>query len=209
MNRFLSFALFFLITGPAHGQDERFYRKIFTDKLFEEQKRDEEAKIIVKSKAYQWDFDRDNIDEQFFLIKRDGQDWFQIDDGFGRILFKEKLNPMGEKAAIQKITAKSISRTTDVYIIHFFEGTTKNPYKESSARLYFLSIDNRDLKTLKLFKGPQYWHENRQYDHVYWNRMQQLVVQDFNQDGVKEIAIHYNTRHKVYFYQQDGSWLGF
>lgn len=206
MNLFLLGALFLCNISITWAQDERFYREIFTKNSIDVVL-PETVKVSVSTPEYQWDLDQDGRMEQISAQKRDGVNYFTIKDHHGQILLEKKLHAHGRGAELRKITAKNLSKKTDVYILHFYQGATYGPYVEATQVLYFLTIDDLSLKTLSLFKGPSTFQEKQQSEGVYWNRFYRLIVEDFNLDGVKEISVQYNRIARVYYYKGQGEWF--
>lgn len=195
-----------LLSLSGFAQDERFYRKIYSGELSAEKKEKSQHKLIYDSSPYNIDLNRDKIDEQIITSNRDGVDFIVIKDILGNILFESDLSTIGYKSKISKISFKTISESTDVLILHFYEGFIQTSSFEATARLYFLSIDNRDLRTMKLFKGPHFWHEKETQNNIYMNRNYSVNVLDYNGDGRKEISINYNNIARIYFYLNEGRW---
>jgi hypothetical protein len=209
MNCFLQVALLFVVVSmgnSVYAQDERFYRKIFTGELFDVEQEKPIYKVVAMSPLYKIDLNRDGVEEGIIIEKKDGMDFLTIIDRFGRPWFNQMLDTMGGRSKIYKIQLKSISKTTDALIVHFYEGHTNATIFEATARLYFVTIDKRDLRTLRMFKGPHMWHEKEMVADKYWNRYYSVNVKDYNGDGRREISVSYNKISRIYFYLEDGRW---
>ena len=155
------FMTLIVLSTTSFAQDERFFRDIYTDKLKNVNLRIDTRtrKIKVKSPLYQLDINNDGLTESLIAEKRDNEDWFVIEDFRGQKIFESRLYASGEQAGLYKITWSIISKDTKALILHFYEGFTRSTKFEGIARLYFVSIDNNDSATLKITKGPYYWHE--------------------------------------------------
>jgi len=197
----LSFYLF-----DASAQDERFYRKIFTGELFQKPQEIEEFKIVVKTPKYKLDLNRDGIEESIVIMKKDGIDFFTILDSFGRLIFEKRLSTMGKGSKLFKMQLKTLSKNTDALILHFYEGATEGTVFEATARLYFLTIDHRNLNKLYFYEGPHFYHEKQMPNGKYFNRRYTVNTLDYNDDGVKEISISYNKISRIFFYVSEGIW---
>lgn len=206
----LFFSLLFLCNN-LFAQDERFYRKIFTKKSHQSTElqsalENDEFKKIVSSSIYKIDLNRDGLEEGIILQKKDGNDYIKIIGQMGEQWLNYRLDTTGEHSKVYKISLKTLTPQSDVLIVHFYQGATQSTTFEATAKLYFISIDNRDLKTIKVFKGPHYWHE-KEVGYKYWNRYYNINVFDYNKDGRNEISINFNKIARVYFYLGNGQWI--
>src|SRR5690606_6150633 len=108
MKSFIALCCFF-ISLQSLAQDERFYRQIFTGELKEEEKKDNEAKIIVESDVYKLDLNLDGEDEGLVLYKKDGLDYLSIFRANGKRIFDVKIPAKAFNSKIDKIYLKSIN----------------------------------------------------------------------------------------------------
>ncbi len=116
----LIFTLIF--STSALSQDERFFRKIFTNELNLGLSETHSPKIEVSTPEYLVDITRDGQMERIVALKRDGLDYIQIKDHFGRVKFDRKLPAKGVDSKLFKIQLKTISPTVDVLLLHYYEG---------------------------------------------------------------------------------------
>ena len=188
------------------AQDERYYRRIYSNELNEAPTTPTKYKVIVKSPSYRVDLNRDGIDEVIRTAKRDGNDYFTITDHFGRVLLEKKLSTIGSGSVVYRVQLKTISPTTDALVIHFYEGMIASTRFEAQARLYFVTIPNRQLKKMHFFQGPHFFHESEKLFDKYFVRRFSVNTVDYNEDGIKEISISYNNINRIYFYVADGVW---
>ena len=198
--------ILFVASNFALGQDEQFYRRIFTNELINKPSALIEYKLVVKSPVYQINLDQDKFPEGIRIEKRDGLDFIVVLSRFGEKVFESKLLGIGNKSRIFKIQLKTISKDTNALIIHFYEGKIDSTKFESTARLYFLTFPKNDYKKMVLFKGPHFFHEKEKVSEQYWNRRFSVNTIDYNNDGVKEISISYKKINRVYFYLSKGLW---
>lgn len=194
-----------VVSWNSFAQDERFYRNIFNGKLYKGVEKFV-YKVQVSSPKYTLDLNRDGIEDSFQTLKKDGVDFIRVNDPFGNIVFERSLETKGKNSKIFKAHLKSISKSVDVLILHFYEGDNEAAIFEGSARLYFVTIRDRNLRKITLTKGPYFWSEKERAAGKYWNKRYSVNVLDYNKDGQKEISVSYNKFSEVYFYISDGLW---
>lgn len=200
--------LFLIFTKSmfVYSQDERYFNSIFDKKYIKENTKIFHSKIEVSSDKYMIDLDRDGVEEAIQSVKKDGIDFIRISNVLGVVLFERKLETKGSGSSIFKISFRKISKDVDTLILHFNEGYTHLPYFKNSARLYFLTIEFKNLKTIYFKKGPMFWAEVEKPHLSYWNRRYVLSTKDFNRDGTREILVSYNRINYLYFYLKEGIW---
>lgn len=203
--RYLFVAMACVCHLSAMAQDERFYRQIFTDELHEAPKK-KAYKVSVKTPAYLFDLNRDGTREKILAIKRDGEDFFQLRDSYGQKIFEAKLEVKGGEARLYKIQFKQLSEEADILILYYDEGNSGINVFQSSARVYFAVIENRNLKEIYFKKGPAFYYEKETLDISYARRFYRVNSRDYNGDGVKEISVAFNKTQRIYFYQGRGMW---
>lgn len=208
MRHILTFSLILTYFNLCQAQDERFFREIYTDKLknrnlnIDTRKR----KVIVRSPLYQLDINDDGLTESLISEKQDNEDYFVIENFRGQVIFRERLYATGAKASLYKIGWSRIHKKSKVLILHFFEGYTRSTKFEGIARLYFVTIDNNDIDSLKMTKGPYMWHEFEKPRETFWRRAFKVNVLDYNKDGVREVSVNFNKINSLYFYKGGGEW---
>jgi hypothetical protein len=209
MNKIFYPFFILLIILDCAAQDERYYRKIYTNEF---QKKNlkidfkKKALIEVASPFYRQDLNDDGMPESIRTLKRDGVDWIEIYDYKGDLVYEVPLETQGIHSSIYKIRVATINKFTRVLILHFFEGYTKSVNYEGRARLYFLSFEDKNLHTFKLYKGGYYFQEKEIYPEAYWQRNMHVNVIDYNNDGDKEISITYSRIAKIFQYLGKGKW---
>ncbi len=204
--------IFLLFMPVLHGQDERYYREMLKGGLPNYAERAPEAafhQFNVKGPAYRIDLNDDNIEETLQPQKRDGVDWLEIRDSSERILFQEKLLAMGSESVLYKIKLVRISATAKAIILFLDEGKTHGQGFESTARIYLISFDNNDLSTLKMTKGPHFFHEKEAQRDQYLRREYLVNVFDVDNDQVREVVVEFNKIQRIMKYIGKGVWLRF
>ena len=198
--------IIFLLSTSVFGQDERFYQKLFqrsSDKNFE---KTGVYKNRVTSDKYMLDLNRDSVLESFQIEKRDGIDAIIINDSFGKKTFEATLLPKGANSRIMKASFKRVSSNVDVLILHYYEGENKYPTFESSARIYFLTIQNKNLNSIRLDKGPFFWSETEKTNGKYWRRRYKVSSIDANKDGSLEVLVSDGRSSRVYQFSESKGW---
>lgn len=191
---------------PVLGQDERYYRKIYSNELTQKTEEIQKYKVIVKSPSYRLDLNRDGFEEVIKTEKRDGKDFFVIRDHFGRTLIDKQLSAIGSGGVVYRVQFKTISANTDALILHYYEGAIDATNFMAQARLYFLTISNRSLKKIHFFKGPHFFNETEKFPDKYSVKRLSVNTIDYNKDGIKEISVSFNKIHRVFFYVAEGIW---
>lgn len=201
--------LFVLSAGPLWGQDERFFRQMFSGELpslHEVIKEDTQRRYDVLGPNYRVDLNGDGMEETLQPQKRDGVDWLEIRDTSQRKIFEAKLLAMGGDSALYKIKLVSLSPKVRALILFLDEGKTEGRRFESTARIFVLSFENNDLNTLKLVRGPHFFQEKEAQRDQYFRREYQVNVVDLDNDGVKEISVQFNHIQRILKYLGNGEW---
>jgi hypothetical protein len=185
------------------------YRQIYTGELRNEKVLDFRPKYVFRSKSYQLDMNNDGFFESIQIAKKDNLDFIEIYDFEGNRIFNERLFAYGGQANLYKIRKFNLSKNVLGYILYFFEGVTKSVRFEGTARLYFITVENKDLSTMSMYVGPAYWHEKEKIRNQYWQRDYKIHLVDYNKDGTKEVSVSFNHINKVYFYKGGGRWRAF
>ena len=201
----LSFAL---CVSSVFAQDERLFRELLTGEAAKDQNKVEKVnyKILARSPRYQIDITEDHRPESFYTAKQDGEDWIFLLDHKGNSVYQFRFDPVGPYSRIYKANLRRISKKTKVLILYFYEGATKFFEFRGTARAYFLTIDNNDLNTLAMYKGPLLFDEQKGFKDHYHQRKYELSMIDLDGDGKREIAARYYLITRVYKYLEDGKW---
>ena len=190
----------------AFSQDESFYRDLFNGNLYSQSKDAMIYKIEVESPKYMIDLNSDGVMDSFQTVKRDGVDFIRINDTYGKSVFMDKLLTKGKNSSIFKAKLVKVNSKTNVLILFYYDGEIKTSRYEASARLYFVTFVNNELKKASLYKGPYFFNEKEKASGKYWNRRYSVNVMDYNKDSQNEISISYNNSSKVYEYIGEGLW---
>lgn len=203
----LSVAMMALFVNPVRAQDERFWRKMLSGELtHEELKVQPEPKWVFAGPEYHLDLNSDGREESIQVLKRDGVDWLDITGHDKTPLYKGKLWAMGIGSSLYRLRLIDISPTARVLVLFLYEGRTESKKLEASARLYFLTFDNKDFSTFALTAGPRYWHEYEAQREQYWRRLYSLNVKDYDGDGTKDLAVEFNHMQSIWMYRGHGVW---
>lgn len=209
--RFLLLMLLFTLSLSGLAQDERSFRQLFRAELDKEVRDEstEEAKYVVSTPLYKIDLDGDHRKESIFYEFKDGKSWihFLNYDETRRKSFKLEVNGFGAK--VYKIRVRNLSTDTLGLVFYFYEGLTKYTEMNSTVRLYFVTIDNKDLSKIYMEKGPIFWEEKRTHQGHYFQRPNNLSFVDFNKNGTKEILVKQGNTANVFMYLKKGKWLKF
>ena len=144
---------------------------------FEITKRPPEVAICDKKYAfnihtpyYDLDLNHDGNPEQIVFVKKDGEDWIEIfeqKNKESRKIFGYRFETKGFDSELYRIEFKKLSPKTYVILMYYFEGISRYIEMQSTARLYVGTIDNDDLKTISVFKGPSFFEEKK---FIYFGR---------------------------------------
>ena len=208
MQIYMTFLLCIFSIG-AVAQDERFYRSIYSGDLANSKEGPFEYKIEVSSSKYLIDLNRDGKKDSIQTVKKDGVDFFRINDDFGKQVFEGKLETKGSESKIFRASLKTISKDVDVLLLHFYEGHNDAAIFEGSARLYIVTIRDRDFRLVSMTKGPFFWTEKQGVANKYWARRYSVNTLDLNKDGIKEIAVSFNNIDRIYYYSKNKEWVKF
>lgn len=193
----------------AHGVDERIFRSMLTGKFLENSTNSNlqsDQSFSVSGKKYLIDLDGDGIEEFIIPQKRDGVDWLEIRDSSLNVIFSTPLFAMGTESHLYKIKFVTISSGIKALILFQDEGTIEGKRFESSAKLYVVSFEKNNLKNMKLFSGPHFFHEKASLRDIYFRRDYQVSVVDLNGDKKKEIVVHFNHIQRILQYDANGNW---
>ncbi len=199
------FAIVFTASTLAFSQDERFFQDMLNGSAVKEKKL-MEFKIEVQSPFYVMDLNQDGIEDSFQIIKRDGIDYFRVNDPFGEMKYEYKFDAKGVKGRILKAHFKQITPKVTVLVLYYYEGQTGTTQYESSARLYFATIRDGSLDKISMTKGPYFFFEKLDSADKYLLRTMSVNLVDYNKDGMSEISVTYNKIQRIYFYNGTGLW---
>lgn len=200
-----------LLSRQTCAQDERLFRELLLngekDKI--ESRVETLYRIKARSNRHYIDLTGDDRPESLFSSKRDGEDWIQIFDHNGKEVLRELLMPHGPFSRLFKIQIRRLNKVSKVMILHFYEGVTRHLNFKGTTRLYFVTYDNNDLKTLNIYKGPAIWDETRTYREHYHQRKYDVSMFDLDGDFTRELTVSYGRMNRVYRYLGNGKWANF
>ena len=203
------FFLIIFLAASLRAQDERFFRRAFTGDLIFKDKASTKEEVYhwkQNSSIYEIDLDGDGLSEGIVAQKQDGADWFNIYNAFGKKVYSYKLEQYGIGAVLYKVGVRKLSERTKLLLLYFYEGQISYLNYHGTARLYFLTMEDSNLKSLTMFPGPRFWEERELKNGHYHRRAMKISLYDYNGDGTKEVAIKHANVSRIFFYQGGGSW---
>jgi hypothetical protein len=196
-------------------QDERFFRQIFSGEL-RDTKMKEQSEAPPKTywysahtPYYQLDLTQDGIPERIVFLKKDNEDWLDIYDSVKKKIFSYRFENMGINSGLYRIEQKSLSSETDILLLYYYVGSTQAINTDSSAQLYLLTIDNKDLKTIHVIKGPSYFEERKSVRGHYHQRKYTVEVRSLQNSGKKDVIVKQRGMSEVLIYAGNGKWKTF
>lgn len=201
--------LFFI--SSLRAQDERFFRKLFSGEFIDKQKIEEAKQYSyqIHTPEYVLDLNNDGTNEAVVFVRRDGDDWIDVFNTFHEKVFSYKFEAKGANAGVYKLIKKNLSAETTALMIFYYEGELRYVNYESSARVYILTIDRKDLKTASMFKGPTIFEEVKTFKNHYHLKNYLTKLTDLNFDGDKDLIVKFNGMSRVFKYNGDGKWQTF
>ncbi len=214
MEKLLFLLLLLFLPLGAMSQDERYFRQIFKADVPQVPNAVVEKKYsyFIHTPFYALDINHDQIPEEIVFVKKDSEDWIEIysfDLGEKKKILEYRFETKGFESELYKIEFKRLSAKNSVLLLYYFEGVSRYIELQSTSRIYAITIDNDDLKTLKVFKGPSLFEESRSFKGHYHLRNYQVYLQDLNNDGTKELVVKFRDYSRVYVYTGEGKWKTF
>lgn len=205
---------FFLLPWGAKSQDERYFRQIFSGELVKEGQRADDKKYsyFIHTPFYALDLNRDAVAEQIIFVKKDSEDWIEIFEekaGIKTKIFSYRFETKGYDSELFRIELKKLSASTSILLLHYYEGLNRYTEMQGTSRIYALTIDNNDLKTMAGFKGPSFFEEHKSLKGHYHLRNYQVSLQDLNNDESKELIVKFRETSQVFIYNGNGKWKTF
>ena len=201
--------LYLSLSSIGLSQDERFIRKevIRQSKLKKVFKEKKEAKWSLWSKHYLLDLNQDGYKERIQFNQRDGTDYIVVyEDDLSKV-FEAPMKTWIGGGRPYKLRLVNLDKQVMCLIIYYYEGNFDIIRTQTSSRLYFLTIDRKDLNKMYLQRGPQILDETKNLNGHYHVRNYKVKVIDFNDDGHKSIGIFYGLTSKIYEYHGKGKWV--
>jgi hypothetical protein len=197
-----------LAASMLQAQDERYFRQL----LFEYKDKDvfQQDKslyhFVAKSPLYAMDLNGDQINEQIGFEGRDGESWFFIYDNKGKEIFNYRLDTMGKDSSLYRIRVRKLSSRTKLLILYFYQGNYDYLSFKGRSRLYFVTIDDKQLDKISAFKGPAFWEEAKEVSGHYHQRAYKVYLKDYNRDGIMEVAVSHHLINTIFMYVDFGRW---
>lgn len=207
--------LFILVPWRAMGQDERYFRQIFSGELGRDRGQvspDKKYSFLIHSPSYAMDLNHDGSPEEIVFVKKDSEDWieiFQKKSGEKQKIFSYQFEAKGFDSELFRIEFKKLSPKTYALIMYYYEGVSRYIEMQGTGRVYVGSIDGNDLSTLAVFKGPSFFEEKKNLKAHYHLRNYQVYLQDLNNDQIKEFIVKYRMTSQVFLYNGSGKWKTF
>ena len=154
---------------------------------------------------YLVDLTGDGKKEAIGFVNLDGKDRMVVADFRGRSVFQYDFRAVGLDATPYKILFRSLSPSSKALIIHYYEGRTDHVKFMGSARLYFLTFEKNDLKTLSIYRGPSVFYEH--LEKSYRQRNYKVNIVDFDGDGRRDVLIQYSGIRDIFLYRGEGRWF--
>lgn len=204
----LKYLFVLLIISNSYAQDERYFRDLFSGNLtkdkFQEKKK---YKWEVQTPYYEIDLNGDPWKESIVYKKKDGEDWVHIYDMYKNEIFSQRFYNEGWDSRLVKISSHKISKSSRLLILYYYEGYTHYLNFLGTARLYFITLDNDDLKTIKMIKGPLAFFEEEQRYKNYFKRKYHVSLNDLDGDGTRDVIVKHHKIARTYFYRGNGRWF--
>lgn len=209
LNRFLFFTLLSALSLEPRAQDESTFRDIFQYSDREKRKaiKEKNYRIKARSNRHFFDFTGDGRPESFYSAKLDGEDWFILFNDKEKEVFRYQLDPIGPWSRLYRVEKRSLSDSSDVYLLHFYEGISRYINFKGTARVYFLTIDKNNLKTASVYKGPILWDETRDFRDHYHQRKYEVSLLDLDASGTRDVIVKYGRMSRVFSYKGKGKWV--
>lgn len=201
----------FVVSWSALAQDERYFRQLFSGELLKSNEVVQEKKYsyFVHTPYYALDLNQDGVSEHVAFTKKDNEDWIEIFDSEKKKIFSYRFENKGFDSELFRIELKTLSAKTAILLLHYYEGVSKYINFQGTSRVYAVTIDNKDLKTMTAFKGPSVFDEQRTFKGHYHKRNYDVYLEDLDHNLVKELIIKYRNTSNVFIYKGDGKWMTF
>ena len=211
MNKLLLPLFLLIMSWRATAQDERYFRQLFSGEINKTETVVDEKKYsyFVHSPYYALDLNRDGVSEQIVFVKKDNEDWIEILNSEKKKIFGYLFENKGFDSELFRVELKTLSSKTSILLLYYYEGVSKYINFQGTSRVYAITIDNNDLRTMKAFKGPSFFDEEKTFKGHYHKRNYEVFLEDLNRDGVKELIVKHRNTSNVFIYQGQGHWQTF
>lgn len=195
----------------ATAQDERYFRQLFSGEINKDKAEVEEKRYsyFVHTPYYALDLNRDGVPEQIVFVKKDNEDWIEILNSSKKKIFGYLFENKGYDSELFRVELKTLSASTSILLLYYYEGISKYINFQGTSRVYAITIDNNDLNTMKTLKGPSFFDEQKTFKGHYHKRNYEIILEDLNRDGVKELIVKHRNTSTVFMYKGLGLWQTF
>ena len=194
-----------LLAGVVCAEDERSF--VGADGVLSSPR----EKVIFEhsSPEYLLDLNGDGRKERIHFVNRDGRDWMFVKNYRGKSFYRYPFRALGLDATPFKIRFRSLSPSSKVLLIHYYEGHADYLKFMGTARLYFLTFENNDLKTLSMYRGPGVFYEHVEKKKFYRQRTHKVEIVDWDRDGLRDIKVGYGgfRIRDIFLYRGKGNWF--
>jgi hypothetical protein len=211
MNKLLLSLALVIMSWRATAQDERYFRQLFSGEINKGKAEVDEKKYsyFVHTPYYALDLNRDGLPEQIVFVKKDNEDWIEILNSDKKKIFGYLFENKGYDSELFRVELKTLGPTTSILLLYYYEGISKYINFQGTSRVYAITIDNNDLNTMKAFKGPSFFDEQKTFKGHYHKRNYEVILEDLNRDGVKELIVKHRNTSTVFMYKGHGLWQTF
>ena len=157
---------------------------------------------------YMIDLVGDEKKERIHFVSRDGRDWLVVRDAKGERVYQYAFRAVGLDATPYKIRLRSLSSSVKALVIYYYEGHSDYLKFQATARPYFLTFENDDLKTLSMYRGSGVFQEREAGGERYRQRTYRLKFVDWDGDGTRDIEVgsgDFRIRD-IFLYRGKGRW---
>ena len=195
----------YFLTGIVQAEDERSFVGVSSVLSSPEKK----VKFEYPFPEYLIDLNGDGKKERIYFVNKDGQDGMFVKDFRGKSIYHYVFRALGLDATPFKIRFRSLGPFSKVLVIHYYEGYTDYLKFMGTARLYFLTFEKNDLKTLKMRRGPGVFYEHLEKGKSYRQRTHRVDIVDWDKDGLRDIVVRYGgfRIRDIFLYRGKGSWF--
>lgn len=200
-----------MISWAGRAQDERIFRDIISPEkiMGDSLTAVSPPKVITHTNEYLIDINGDGNQEILFFVKKDCEDFLYLYDYQRNKKFEYKFELKGINARPYRVALHRIDGKTNVLLIYYYEGESNYIDLRSSVKLYFLTIDNQDLDSVYMYKGPMVFEEFKFFKSQYHLKNYEITFADLNNDGRNKIIVKNRGISQVFFYKEKGIWETF
>ncbi len=210
MSNVLRILFLLIMSTKLLAQDERYLRQILSGELNKEvELKEKRYAYQIHSPFYALDLNGDGLSEYVVFVKKDSEDWIEVLSEDKVKIFSYNFEPKGFDSELFRIEFKTLGPATKILLLYYYEGASRYLNFQGTSRIYALTIDNQDLKTLSPLKGASFFEEEKTLKGHYHKRNYQVVLEDLNHDSIKELIVKYRRINDVFVYKGSGKWQEF